>query len=551
MFIYHFNRMIRNKYLWGTFAIFISVIFAVDMDSCIRGDQTVGGVSGKLNGKSVSLREIEEISRSLRGTGRNRDNTTPASVIERRAWEQVAAGQTAAKAGLAPTKIEIVDMLKGLPAFQGPNGFDIRRYNALLREQGMNAEMFERDVARRLAMMKDAALVGSATWVAPMELTDEIAGLTDSFTVQVATFSNAFLKADMKLAEKDYQKFYEENTNSFALPDQMSVRYVSVPVTNYLAYVSVPEDDMRDYYDAHHDDYKRTTTNKTEELIPFEEVKGKIKSLLEKEEAAYCAQTSVTFRIYSRLEDTNQNALTVFADKTKLPVKQSPLFSERDTLSFISRADSKVFTDAAYELDPESGDSRFGIAKGTDFIYVLEQTKFVKAHVPAFKEVLEDLKPRAVARARSDAFEEASKSAKKKLEKALADGKSFADAAKAQSLNVSTQLTYTVNNIQKSPFPNSFSVAYGAMKVAKGKVSDPIPASADTALFVYVVDRKPGEALTADMMRAQIRENIARRRGDLFDEWLTWNLKRQKIEKKQALNFGDDVPAADDGLEDD
>ncbi len=53
------------------------------------------------------------------------------------------------------------------------------------------------------------------------------------------------------------------------------------------------------------------------------------------------------------------------------------------------------------------------------------------------------------------------------------------------------------------------------------------------------------------MMRAQIRENIARRRGDLFEEWLTWNLKRQKVETKQALNFGNDAPAEDDGLSDD
>ena len=53
-------------------------------------------------------------------------------------------------------------------------------------------------VAHQLALMKSAALVDSASWVSPMELNDELAAMTDRFTVQtVAMRPNAGLFSDV------------------------------------------------------------------------------------------------------------------------------------------------------------------------------------------------------------------------------------------------------------------------------------------------------------------------------------------------------------------
>jgi len=547
VFIYHFNRLIRSRILWGFFAIIIAIAF-VAVDSCFRSPQD-SMTAGSINGKKVPYTQFEQTVQAIRGFGRDRDTETAANVVDRRAWEQIAARQTAEKNGMGAVKEEIRNALREAPGFQGPNGFDINRYRMVLAEQGLTPAMYENLVAHQLSLMKNAVLVDSATWVSPMELEDELAAMTDRFTVQTVTISNRFAQSEMRLSEEDLRKYYEENKASFARPDRISVRYIAIPVSNYLAHVSVPEDDLMEYYDSHANTYTRTTTNNTTEPIPFAEVRDKILAELQLEEARYCASTAVTFTIYGKLADAGDNALDVAAEQAQVPLKTSPLFAADETLYWTEN--SKAFADAAFELDPDRSDSRFGIVKGDTFIYVIERKEFSAAHTPSYEDVLNELRPRAQAKARNDAFQDYVKELRKELRTLMDEGKSFADAATAKALNVSTSLTYSVNEIQNQTFPNSFSIAYGAMTLKKGELSEAIPASAAQSLLVYVQDRQPGDALAAEMMRAQVRTGIARRRSsNLFSDWLTWNLSKQDFKPARPLGEDDEDEALDADPED-
>ena len=532
MFIYHFNRLIRSRILWGFFAIIIAVAF-VAVDSCFRSPQD-NLTAGKINGKKISASQFDQTVQAIRGFGRNRDNETSSSVVDRRAWEQLAARQTAEKAGLTAGKEEVRSTLREAPGFQGANGFDINRYRMVLADQGLTPALYENLVAHQLAMMKSASIVEAATWVAPMELEDELAAMTDRFTVQVATVSNRFAGVEMRLNEEDYRKFYEANKDSFALPDRVAVRYIAIPVSNFLASVKVPEGDIQEYYDSHTDTYTRTTTNKTTEAIPYAEVRGKILAELQMEEARYCASTSVTFNIYGKLANAGSNALAIVAAQEKLAIKTTPLFSAGEPLYWTENA--KEFADAAFELDPDRTDSRFGIVKGDFHIYVIEPVQRSPAHTPAYEDVLNDIRSRALAKARTEAFQSYTKELRTDLQKLVAEGKSFGDAVKAKALNISTSFTYTVSDIQNQKVNNGFSIAYGAMTLKKGDISEAVPASTTQSLFIYVQDRQPGDALAAEMMRAQIRSGIARRRNsNLFSDWQAWNLAKQKFAPTHPL----------------
>ena len=547
MFIYHFNRLIRSRILWGFFAIVISVAF-VAVGSCFKAPKETM-VAGSINGKNISVNAFEQAVQAIRGFGRNRDSQTAVNVVDRRAWEQLAARQNAEKNGLRSSKDEIRDMLREAPGFQGANGFDINRYRAVLAEQGLTPSLYEGLVAHQLALMKSAALVETSTWVAPMELDDELAAMTDRFTVQVASVSNRFATVEMRQSDEDYRKFYEGNKDSFALPDRMAVRYIEFPVTNYLASVKVSEDDLKTYYDDHVTTYTRTSTNNTSETIPFAEVREKILGELQLEEARYCASTSVTFNIYGKLAKAGSNALEIAAAQEKLTVKTSPLFSAEEKLYWVEN--SKEFAEAAFELDPDRTDSRFGIVKGETHVYVIEPIQRSPAHTPTYEEVLNDLKPRAMAKARTEAFQSYTKELRADLLKLVAEGKSFSEAAQAKSLNVSTSITYTVSDVQNQKIENGFSIAYGAMMLKKGAISEAVPASASQSLLIYVQDRQPGDALAAEMMRSQIRSGIARRRNsNLFSDWLTWNLSKQDFKPVRPLVDDDAEAGIESGDED-
>ena len=546
MFIYHFNRLIRSRILWGFFAIIIAVAF-VAVDSCFKSPSGPQN-AGVINGKKIPFTQFEQTVQAIRGFGRNRDSETSANVVDRKAWEQIAARLTAEKNGMSSSKEEVRASLREIPGFQSANGFDINRYRMILSEQGLTPAMYEQLVSHQLAMMKSAALVESATWIAPMELEDELAAMTDRFTVQVATVSNRFAQLEMRLSEEDLRKFYEENKASFALPDRVAVRYIAIPVSNFLASVTVPEEDLQEYYDSHTETYSRTTTNNTTETIPYTEVRSKILAELQIEEARYCASTTVTFNIYGKLANAGTNALDIVAAQEKLPVKTSPLFGAEDTLYWVEN--SKEFASGAFELDPDRTDARFGIVKGDNFVYVIEPTERSPAHTPVYEKVLNELRPRAMGKARSEAFKSYAKELRTDLRKLVDEGKSFADAARAKALNVSTSITYTVGDVQNQKFDNSFSIAYGAMTLKQGDISEAVPASAVQSLFIYVENRQPGDALAAEMMRSQIRSGIARRRNsDLFSEWLTWNLGKQDFKPSRPLTDGDDevsIESADD-----
>ncbi len=541
MFIYHFNRLVHKRILWAIFAVIIAVAF-VSVDSCFRTPQGAQ-VAGTIDGKPVKLETREVVVTAIRGFGKNRDTQTPANTVERRVWEQIAAVHTAKENGFVSTPEEIQDALKEMPAFQGANGFDMMQYRQALLSQGMIPSHFEKLVGHQLNMSKVAAMVETASWISPMEMNDELAAMTDKFTVQVATISNRFAKVEMRLTDDDYKKYYDENKASFGLPERVSVRYLAIPVSNYLAAVTVPEEDLQGYYDSHMDTYRRTTTNDVSETIPYAEVRDNIMAELKLVEARYCAETNVTFNFSDRISQLGTNALALFAAELKQQVKFSPLFALTETLYWTDV--SSDFATAAFELDSESLETRFGIVKGKNEVYVLELKQRSPAHVPAFENVQAEVKARAQEKARTEAYESYTKELRADLRKAMDAGKTFQAVVKEKGLPSTTNITYAVNEMQNQPsFENGYSVAYGARDLKKGDISEAVPVSPVQSIIIYVNDRKPGDMLAAEMMRSQIRTSIARRRGNsLFSDWLKWN--QQLVKAKPTVALEDEEPRPD------
>jgi len=511
--------------------------------------------AGTINGTPVTISDFTLAVNSIRGFGQNRDTETSASVIDLRAWEQLASAYTAKANGLDSSLEEVQSEIKKTPAFQGAAGFDINIYRAIVKSQlDMAPATYEKLVAHQLSLMKNAAIVQTATWISPMELEDELAGMTDLFTVQTTVISNTFVDAKMDLKDADYLKFYEGNKADFALPEQVSVKYIEIPVSNYLAHVSVSEEDMNLFYDDNIEEYQRATTNNTTETVPFKDVKDEVRNEMLLEEARHCATTSITFNVYGSIAYKNEkdpiDVIDAIAKSSQLEIKTSPMFSSTDPISWVQN--SEDFLSAAFELDPERFDSRYGIVVGDDYIYIIEQLKKSAAHTPEFDLVRDQIQHQALAKARIDAFSDYTEKLHDDLSESLKKGLSFTDAAKSKAMNVSTSLTYSVSNLRNQQFENSFSIAYGAMSVKKGSISKAVPISATSSLLIYVQDRKPGDALSAEMMRPQVRSQISRRRAnDIFSEWLKWNLKQQDFNPVNPLLDEDEEPSLSGSEQDD
>jgi peptidyl-prolyl cis-trans isomerase D len=211
----------------------------------------------------------------VRGFGRQRDTSLSNAEVNRRAWEAAAALEVAETLRLTATDDEVRQTI--LREFSDPSsgGFNMAVYERILRDNGLTPEMFEAYMKRRISLMKvHGVLAGSGNWVAPAELESALNDVTDKLMVKIAYYTDKDA-AKVKITDADIETYYKENTNSIALPDTMSVKYVKyvADAPARLAQFKPTEDELRDHYDATSSRFETSTTNGVI-TKKFEEVKG-------------------------------------------------------------------------------------------------------------------------------------------------------------------------------------------------------------------------------------------------------------------------------------
>ena len=540
MVIQKFNRIIRNKWIWGAFAFAISGFFAFDFLLTGGDVRENSAVAGELDGKEIPVSQFSRFAEDARGFGRGRNTSLSNAEVNRSAWQNLAAYEVAQKLGLVASDDEVRQSVFRQFSGQG-TGFDMAMYERILRENGLTPEMFEDAEKRRLTLMKLRMVLSDASrMVSRMELDTAINDVTDKLTVRIARFKDK-AKSAPKLDDKALKAYYDENTNSIALPDCVKVRYVKyqADAPARLKEFKITEDEMRDHYDATLDRFETQTTNGVV-TKKFEEVKGIIEKELQLIASIEAYRTNLLFRAYPSdgKVDTKVSRLDQIAKEDKSKVRTSPRFAldgSRYVAGFMSRPSAFApgvpgFLEAVAELDPDSADLRYGVVAGTNAVYLIERASFEKAHVPPFAEAKGIIRRDAAAAAKAKAFKAEVDKVRALAAAELAKGKPF-DAKMFGDANVSTSITFSVSSMGMGAFPDSTYVAAPSMRLDKGQISDFIDTSLPgQALVVYLEDRKPGDAAEAQMVRSQIRNELSQATSfEYAAEWNKWNLSRMNL----------------------
>jgi hypothetical protein len=543
--ILQFNRLIRNKWIWGVFAVAISAFFAFDfLIADLRGgnEGRDSGEAGILGDRELAMSEFRALQDDARGIGRQRDRNLSNAEVNRLAWEAAAALDIAKTRRLTATDEEVRQAV--LREFRDPSSgaFNMAVYERILRENGLTPEMFEAYMKRRITLMKLRGVVlGSSRWVAPSELDGALNDVTDKLTVKIAYFVDKD-GSKVTIDDKGIEAYYKENTNSIALPDCVTVKYVRYPADDAkrLAQFKITEDEMRDHYDATSARFETQTTNGVI-TKKFEEVKGIVEKELQLIASVEAYRTNLLFRVYppeaASVSTAKVDRLEKIAAEDKLPVKTSPRFSASGAgyvsgfmsrpEAFVRGADPSAFAAAVAELDPESEDLRYGVVAGSNAVYLVERATFEKAHVPPFAEAKSIIRPRALADARAKAFKAAVEKQRALAAAAIAKGQPF-DAKTLAAQSVTTSITFSVSALQRDSFADSRHVAGAAMKLGKGQISEFISTpNPSRGLLVYVENRVPGDAAEAQMVRMQLRDELSSiAAGGVPAAWNRWNLER-------------------------
>ena len=577
MLITKFNAMIRNRILWGIFAVIVSISFLGFIgprNGCRRmQSQRNPDTVGKLNGEMITERELHMARFFEMGL---RDGNAPrtakgAAELRSRSWRRIAALRTAARFGIQVSDNEMRDVIQRDPSFKANGVFNRDRYVTVIQNQlRVGVDIFEAYLRESLTLRKLVDVLQSAAWTAPSEVQQRLGNLTDSNTVVYVALTNDADRISVSVSEADAKAFYEVHTNLFVIPDQVSVKYVAFAVTNALFPNDIGDAEIKSYYDEHLDAYSTTDTNETSQPLPLADVKEKIRLTLAQAAAAEKTRDAATDFAIRLLPDPNGNAADFekVAAASNLVVCTTAFFSVMGDVAGLAlgregklaspRGESPdrsglselaAFKHAAFRLDASDPERRFSDpVVASNAVYVLAAHDRKDSYLADFDEVKAAAMSAARSNAQHKAYVDKVKGIRTEVVAAVESGKTFSDAVKGLGMNAVTVTPFAVYECFSSNiFEYADVIAPKLAWMKKGQVSDPLRTETGV-LVVYLADRTPGDFSVVEMFRPQLLNTLQNHRaGILFEDWAAHLLTEGKLEDYRAVEVGKAESEAEEG----
>jgi hypothetical protein len=112
----------------------------------------------------------------------------------------------------------------------------------------------------------------------------------------------------------------------------------------------------------------------------------------------------------------------------------------------------------------------------------------------------------------------------------MEEGRSFSAAAAVLGLEVVTTETFNAYGSLGTEFENADAIVPAIMRLPQNGLSDIVP-TAEGALLVHVITRRPGDAVTMQFLRPQLQSTLDRYRAQtVYESWLDYLLRHFAFE---------------------
>lgn len=587
MMISRFHRLIQSRLLWGAFLViivFTFVIWGTRMPGQSR-KYSEANAAGKLHGKWISQEEFRRayfssyMSAAL-SIGRPFDITKEIDQeLRDAAWRRLVVLEQADELGLEAADEEVMGTIQSQPAFAQDGRFNPARYSAfvqnVLGNMGFSEVQFEEHIREEIALQKLQNMLQQAVLVSPYEISRTFRSLSDSFEVDYVAIQPADVEKSVHVTREDAYSFYAADPTAFQIPEKVRVKYVEIPITNYVAGATVTnEEDALAYYDEHIDEFTKTNqvkvasakqtnalaaasqtnTNAVAEAfsnkvvtLTFDEVKTNILETMTFQAARDRAADVATDFVVLLAPDREGNA-PPFDDavkKVKLEVKTAGPFSVEEKVKGVDAG--IAFTRSAFNLNKSPDEYFSDPVLGDSNVYVIALEERIPSKTPDFDEVVEEATEAAKDKAVEDALTKKAQDFKEAAVKALAKSESFAKAAGALNLKAFKTGKFTVAaGFETNEYADV--IVRGVIAHNEGEVTDPLPAE-DAILVAYLAERTPGDPASLESLRPQIEASVKRQRTRLlFEDWQKNLLKQAQFEDRMKT---DEAAAAEAEAEED
>lgn len=580
MLISKFNKIIRNRLIWGIIAGLVGLSMVVYLGSLSILDY-IAAQSGcdrkqTLSADTIALLDQQPVTeaefRQARAdaymslcflVGQQIElNARVEKELRRRTWERIAALRQAKALSIETSDEEVLSAITRDEKFLTETGeFHPARYEAfaqtILPKFGITKTDYERMVRDDVTLQKLQNTIGAAAWITPYELDQAMATYADSFTLRYVTLTPGLVADTVKPSAADYQAFFEKNTNLFEIPPKVQVRYVAFPVPAPDAYTNgVTDEDIEQYYDDHRKDYRIETTNETdnaatnqsesiETLTPLDDVRDDIRLILADNAAREVALNKARDFSYALTPDREGRApdfAVLAADpQWKVAIQTSEWFSLRETVAGIP--DNPAFKRAAFELEPDSESSFSDGIIGSNAAYVIHLLGRQEARIPALDEVETQVHAATLAELREKALKEKAESLRKEFLAGLKKGYTFDALAAKQHLGVASNQPFSAFSA-----PDEFSDMTKLNEITSrmaGDITEPME-STNGLVLAFIERRVPALDEAKQAIYRQVMTSLSRQRARLvYGEWERSLTATNRLHELHPP-AGTDLPAGDE-----
>lgn len=539
MFIAH-GQKVRKHSRWIMLAILIVIVpsFVALFTTTGSRDPQPGEVP-TFRGKPMKPAQFEDAKRAVRdqfvlSSGRRAPNTRQyEDAIVREATIRIVLLRKAEELGVRVSEEVLLNNIRQLPAFQNQNGqFDInlyRQYIISLNNHGISEQRFQDLMRDQMTIGQLQNLISDAAKVAPQEVELHYGPLNEKLWIELVRFDVADVKDKPAVSDEDALKYFEPNKEKFEKAAQVKVRYARFAFDDMQKNIQVNDTEIQDYYTQNLSRYLSWDTNinaiVTNSLANARtEIRADLIAIAAQRQAGEIAQ-QLSIKL---VPDANAPR----ADFAKLAAEagatlgETGYFGQEETPTGVKAGRS--FRQAAfaftYQPDPPFSDP----VLGEDGYYVLEYLDSKPARIPEFAEVKAEVVEQLQRERVYEATTAAARASLDQVNKLVASGKAFADAAVELKLKVQTIGPFTIAGTELE-IAGAAQVQQSALGMRTNTVS-PFIQTADGGLFFLLKDRQPFDREEFEKVKDQFaRQLLTQQRQALFESWLGMTLQQEQV----------------------
>lgn len=401
--------------------------------------------------------------------------------------------------GVKCTEDEITNFIKSLATFSGPQQeFDPEAYKMFLERGIGRLGMTERDLRELaediIAFDKISELVGAGLLPHEDAIAHKLALDSQSISGSIALMDIEPFEKSVEPTDQELKSYWEVIQDAYMTEPKRKFTYV-------IATPNMPEEPTAEVEEEKEEtiaDAVLTPEQKAAKEKAKADAKAKKDAKFAEEKRKAQRATDELFATFTNeLEDNLGNNFEELAKEYGFEVKTSELFAKSNppadldtalrSSSSTGRAVDELFkiiitTDPISKISPPIaiGENQWLIAR-------LEEEE--KSRVKTFEEAQEEVIAQYIDEKSVDALREAAEKANTAIQEALAAGKSFESAAKAQGVeSVSTFENFTQTS-QAQPYTQPRNLFQAARDVDPGSLAEPV-IEPSSAYIIFVQDRK-------------------------------------------------------------